>query len=109
MEGISRQKDITEKPAGSLEAVKQDIYAAKYIKSKHSIIQTLNPEYICLEKGECPICYSETSEAIKCGLCKQLYHSECIKAWFKDRSEKKCPYCNTFVFDNLYKTEIIFE
>lgn len=50
---------------------------------------------------ECPICYSIlhlTSYSLpkmKCGTCRNAFHSDCITKWFKTNKSRACPMCRS--------------
>lgn len=51
------------------------------------------------ESDICAICLSgfEANRAIYITKCNHVYHSECIKTWFKKKYT--CPLCKTYIYD----------
>lgn len=58
-------------------------------------------KYICDGREPCPICYYQlhcTNKAlpdIKCRTCKKVFHSLCIREWFKNSVNTTCPMCRS--------------
>ena len=52
--------------------------------------------------AECPICYyivhpsTRALPRLPCRHCKNLFHGECIRKWFRQSQKSKCPFCQNY-------------
>lgn len=52
---------------------------------------------------KCAICLDEKGLFLKCPICKNDYHINCILSWFeKVEGDKKCPTCSSYYWNYIY-------